>query len=262
VLALVDALSAAAGGPLPALAPVSFAAGVPFATHVPIGWQVIAWLGNACYFSRFLLQWIASERAGRTEVPRSFWWLSVVGSILVGLYTWRIGQPVLLLSYLLVLAIYVRNLFLRGAREGRRPPSLVLMLGIGLLAWVVVFGFGMRDLERPQGDRLYWTIIAVLGMAIWNSRFIVQWLKSERRGVAYFPKTFWWLSLVGNTLVLAYVIHLGDTALIAGFAIGPLVQVRNLMIAYRERRIAAGTGPLPPVELPADIVAEGAAPLE
>jgi len=220
-------------GPLSASAPA------------PLGWQVVVWLGNACYFARFLFQWIASERAGRTEVPRVFWWLSVSGSILVGLYTWRIGQPILLLSYLLVLVIYVRNLFLRGGRTDHRPPSLGFMLALGLLAWAVVVGFGMRDLELPQGERLYWSVIAIVGMAIWNSRFIVQWLKSERRGVSYFPKTFWWLSLVGNTLVLAYVIHLRDVALIAGFSIGPIVQIRNLMIAYRAPRSSARRGMFP-----------------
>ena len=243
----------------------TYAAAGPFpsAEPAPFAWQAVVWVGNACYFSRFLLQWIASERAGRTEVPRVFWWLSVLGSVLVGLYTWRIGQPILLLSYVLVLAIYVRNLFLRGARTDRRPPSLLFVLLLGLVAWGVVVGFGMRGLERPQGDRLYWTVIAVVGMAIWNSRFIVQWLKSERRGVSYFPKTFWWLSLIGNTLVLAYVIHLRDTALIAGFAIGPVVQVRNLMIAYRARRPGAPTDPLVvPTEPGAQIGAECAAPLD
>ncbi len=250
MFALVDATSAAAG-PLTAGAPA------------PVAWQVVVWVGNACYFARFLCQWIASERAGRTEVPRAFWWLSVAGSILVGLYTWRIGQPILLLSYLLVLTIYVRNLFLRGTRTNHRPPSLAFVLILGLVAWAVVVGFGMGNLERPKGDRLYWTIIAVFGMAIWNSRFIVQWLKSERRGVSYFPKTFWWLSLVGNTLVLAYVIHLRDTALIAGYSIGPIVQVRNLMIAYRARRPEAPPGrSSATTEVGAGIGAECAAPLD
>jgi lipid-A-disaccharide synthase-like uncharacterized protein len=250
VFALVDASSAAAG-------PLTGGDPAPFA------WQVVVWVGNACYFSRFLCQWIASERSGRTEVPRVFWWLSVVGSILVGLYTWRIGQPILLLSYLLVLTIYVRNLFLSSARKNHRPPSLAFVLILGLVAWAVVVGFGMRGLERPKGDRLYWTIIAVLGMGIWNSRFIVQWLKSERRGVSYFPKTFWWLSLVGNTLVLAYVIHLRDTALIAGYSIGPIVQVRNLMIAYRARRpVGPADEPSAATERGTEIGAECAAPLD
>lgn len=228
-----------------AAAPAAVALSLPAAASAPLGWQAVAWLGNACYFARFFCQWLASERAGRTCVPRVFWWLSVLGSVLIGLYTWRIGEPILLLSYLLVLAIYVRNLFLHRAREPRRPLSITWLLALGLLAWAVVVGLGMQDLELPTGERLHWAVIAVLGMAIWNSRFIVQWLKSERRGVAYFPKTFWWLSLVGNALVLAYVTHLGDTALIAGFAIGPIVQVRNLMIAYRAPRATASEAILP-----------------
>lgn len=202
-------------------------------------YEALIWIGNVCYFSRFLIQWLASERSGRTEAPRIFWWLSVLGSVFAGLYTWVIGEPVLMLSYMLVLAIYVRNLSLREGRRPRKPPSLAPTLGGALLAWGAVVWFGMRDLEVPAGEKRIWAVIAVVGTAIWSSRFVVQWLKSERRGVAYFPKTFWWLSLVGNVLLLVYVIHLGNTGLIAGLAIGPIVQVRNLMIAYRPRRPAA-----------------------
>ena len=79
-----------------------------------------------------------------------------------------------------------------------------------------------------------WHVLGGAAQLAFASRFIVQWLTSERRGEAYFPRVFWWLSLAGNSLLLAYVIHLGDTPLIAGYSIGPLVQVRNLMIAYRK----------------------------
>lgn len=217
--------------------------------------EALIWVGNACYFSRFLIQWIASERAGRTEAPRIFWWLSVLGSVFAGLYTWVIGEPVLLLSYVLVLAIYVRNLSLREGRPAKPRTSLVPTLALALVAWGLVVWFGMRDLEVPAGERRAWAVVAVIGTAIWSSRFVVQWLKSERRGVAYFPKTFWWLSLVGNTLLLAYVIHLGNAGLIAGLAIGPVVQVRNLMIAYRAPRGAAV--PAPADEVEASALAEG-----
>jgi lipid-A-disaccharide synthase-like uncharacterized protein len=46
-----------------------------------IGWLVLGLAGQAAFFSRFLLQWIASERAGRSHVPVSFWWFSIVGSL-------------------------------------------------------------------------------------------------------------------------------------------------------------------------------------
>ncbi|MEZ6014905.1 MAG: lipid-A-disaccharide synthase N-terminal domain-containing protein [Planctomycetota bacterium] len=196
--------------------------------------QVLAWIGNACYFSRFLIQWFKSERSGRTEAPRIFWWLSVFGAVLLATYTWLIGEPILMLSYLLVLGIYVRNLSLGRGASDRKPASLVWTIVIAIAGWGLVVGTNLSHLKVPVGDQRYWTVVAMLGTAIWSSRFIVQWLTSERRGEAYFPRVFWWLSLAGNSLLLAYVIHLGDTPLIAGYSIGPLVQVRNLMIAYRK----------------------------
>ena len=190
-------------------------------------WLAVGGLGNACYFSRSLVQWVASERAGRTAAPRLFWWLSAAGSVLVGAYTWRIGQPVLLLSYLLVLAIYVRNLCLRG--RGRRPPPALAFLALGLCAWL---GLSASALNTAEDSRA-WTILAGVGAAIWSSRFVVQWVSSERRGESHFPLLFWWLSLVGNSLMLAYAIHLRDAVLVAGLAVGPFAQVRNLMLAWR-----------------------------
>lgn len=209
---------------------------VPRLTHGL--WELLIWVGNACYFSRFLVQWIASERSGRTEAPRSFWWLSVFGSIFVGAYTWVIGEPVLMLGYVLVLGIYVRNLTLRSARPGHKPPSVLWTLLIAVTAWALVVGFGMRDMRLPTGENRGWAVVAIVGAAIWSSRFIVQWWKSERRGVAYFPRTFWWLSLAGNGFLLAYAVHIGNVGLSVGLSVGPFVQVRNLMIAYRAPRAA------------------------
>ena len=53
---------------------------------------VCGWLGQACFFTRFLLQWAASERARRSVVPRAFWWLSLAGAALMSGYaSWRRG---------------------------------------------------------------------------------------------------------------------------------------------------------------------------
>ena len=45
-------------------------------------WLVIGFLGQACFFSRFLVQWIASERKGESVVPVVFWILSLAGGAL------------------------------------------------------------------------------------------------------------------------------------------------------------------------------------
>src|SRR5258708_16614728 len=49
-------------------------------------WKVIGWLGNAVFFSRFFVQWYATEKLKRVVVPTAFWWLSLVGSLLLLCY--------------------------------------------------------------------------------------------------------------------------------------------------------------------------------
>ncbi len=43
-------------------------------------WKLIGWLGNLVFFSRFFVQWYATERLKKVVVPPAFWWLSLVGS--------------------------------------------------------------------------------------------------------------------------------------------------------------------------------------
>ena len=75
-----------------------------------------------------------------------------------------------------------------------------------------------------------WLTIGIVGQTLWTARFLVQWWSTERAGASHFPRLFWWLSLSGNALLLAYAIHLRDAVYIAGFVPGPIVQIRNLML--------------------------------
>ena len=53
-------------------------------------WILLGLAGQAAFFSRFLVQWIASERVGRSVVPVAFWYLSLVGSATLFVYARRI----------------------------------------------------------------------------------------------------------------------------------------------------------------------------
>jgi lipid-A-disaccharide synthase-like uncharacterized protein len=83
-------------------------------------WLLIGFAGNALFFSRFLVQWIASERAGRSYVPIAFWWLSIAGSLVLLVYAIHRRDPVFTLAFLPNCVVYVRNLMLiRKERRAR-----------------------------------------------------------------------------------------------------------------------------------------------
>ena len=197
---------------------------------------VLAAVGQTCYFARFLIQWVASERAGESVLPRIFWWLSLAGSLTVGAYTAYLGRWVLLAGYVLNTGIYLRNLSLRGRGMRARWAGPVALLAILVLLVVAA------ETEASQGAQAPWLEIALLGQSLWCSRFVVQWWASERTGQSHFPLAFWWLSLLGNSLLLAYAVHLGYAILIAAYLPGPFVQVRNLVLELRRRRALGAEG--------------------
>lgn len=78
-----------------------------------------------------------------------------------------------------------------------------------------------------------WIAIGFLGQGLFFGRWIVQWLASERSASSKVPISFWYLSLVGGLITLAYAIYRKDPVFIAGQSIGAVVYVRNLMLIYR-----------------------------
>ena len=74
--------------------------------------QVFGLLGNTCFGSRFLVQWIQSERAGKSIVPEIFWYLSLGGSIILLIYFFQRGSIIGVLAYLPNFVPYTRNLML------------------------------------------------------------------------------------------------------------------------------------------------------
>ena len=80
-----------------------------------------------------------------------------------------------------------------------------------------------------------WLTIGFLGQALFTSRFIVQWFKSEIVGKSVIPLAFWWFSVGGGVVLLAYAIHKMDPVFIVGQAGGLGVYARNLYLIFREK---------------------------
>lgn len=85
-----------------------------------IGFGLIA---QTVFAARFIVQWVASERAGRSVIPLAFWFLSLIGSAMLLVYAIYRRDPVFILGQAPNLVIYMRNLHLRyrEKREGSEP---------------------------------------------------------------------------------------------------------------------------------------------
>ena len=82
-------------------------------------WLAVGLAGQALFTARFLLQWLASERAKRSVVPLSFWYCSLGGGLILLLYALYKRDPVFILGQVGGVFIYARNLFfVRRARSG------------------------------------------------------------------------------------------------------------------------------------------------
>ena len=83
-------------------------------------WLVIGFVGQALFFSRFLVQWIASERQGQSVVPRSFWFLSIAGSLLLFSYALFRRDAVFIVGQSVGIFVYSRNLWFIYAGAGAK----------------------------------------------------------------------------------------------------------------------------------------------
>ncbi len=73
-------------------------------------WVALGFVAQLMFSMRFILQWIASERAGRSVVPVAFWLFSVVGGALLLVYALYRKDPVFIAGQAMGLLIYLRNL--------------------------------------------------------------------------------------------------------------------------------------------------------
>ena len=85
-----------------------------------------------------------------------------------------------------------------------------------------------------------WLGIGLFGQAMFSSRFLIQWIASERRRQSVIPVPFWYFSIAGGLTLLAYAIYRLDPVFIVGQSAGVFVYVRNLYFIRRH--------PAPPLQ--------------
>ena len=89
-------------------------------------------------------------------------------------------------------------------------------------------------LDNLNNIEILFLSIGFIGQGFFASRFIFQWIYSERKGESSIPLIFWYLSIFGGIGLLTYAIFRKDPVIISGQLFGLLIYTRNLILIYRK----------------------------
>ncbi len=219
------------------------------ATGFDFGWYAVGITAACLFYGRFYLQWIASERRGRSVVPTAFWYLSAPGSFLLLCYAaFYKGSPIGALSHSFNTVIYARNLVHiwreKGVLSRRRywlahlgaGATVTFALTLLCLTWLGLW----REAQAARDDVRLWTWIAVgvAGQGLFACRFLLQWAVTEARGKSVVPGAFWYISLVAAVLLMSS--HLNrpepEWVFVCGLASTLPIYLRNIWMLRKHHQ--------------------------
>ena len=94
----------------------------------------------------------------------------------------------------------------------------------------------LLGLSNLSFNEFLWVAFGTIGQLVFFSRWIIQWLSSEKNQTSIIPVPFWWCSLAGGLITLIYAKHIGSFPFMLAQGVGIIVYSRNLILIYREKR--------------------------
>lgn len=199
----------------------------------------IGLLAQGFFSARILVQWIMSERARKVLSPSVFWILSIAGSYLLCIYGWLRQDFAIVLGQFISYYVYIWNLRIKGIWTNVPPVFRYVLIFTPLVA----IGLVMGDVQNFINTFIFnekvpmWLLIfGSAGQIIFTLRFLYQWYYSKKAGESELPPGFWWLSLLGSTIIVSYAVFRVDPVLILGQSFGLVAYSRNLWIGYKQRK--------------------------
>ncbi len=97
---------------------------------------------------------------------------------------------------------------------------------VGLMGWM-----GVANMTEA-----IWVAVGLFGQILFFMRFLIQWIASEKEKRSVVPTSFWWFSIGGAAILLAYAIYRADPVFILGQSLGFFIYARNLFLIRAEKR--------------------------
>lgn len=214
----------------------------------------LGFLSSLAFTLRFLFQWIYSEKIKESAVTTGFWQLSIAGNIFLFLHSFIQIQFHVCVVQACNAVIAWRNLNLMNPKRTQwKLVSVISMLAVAII--FSTLAFAVQGLVLDQSDAEWfrtpvlpwgskhgseiswlWHGIGSFGILLFNSRFWVQWWEAETSRKSYLSASFWWLSLIGSVLSLAYFARLGDVVNYIGPLFGLIPYIRNLMLIRQAKQ--------------------------
>jgi len=202
-------------------------------------WLLIGFFGQALFSTRFIIQWLASEKQKKSVVPTAFWYFSIAGSLTLLSYALYRRDPVFVAGQAFGVFIYLRNLYFIKPEIVKSLTLVIAVFFATLLSYLFSSGFvSPAHLKELRSNNSWqdsaWQVVGFIGQIMFSMRFILQWLASEKLKKSIMPVSFWYFSLFGSLTLLSYAIYQQDPVFIIGQSFGMVVYLRNLYFIFKK----------------------------
>lgn len=199
--------------------------------------HAIGYIAQGLFSSRFIIQWISSEKAGKVLAPTLFWQISLIASFMLIVYSILIKDMTILFGQALGYFVYIRNLRLQNSWRILPKYFRYFVLTVPFVALLVLlFGneYSFQKIWENQ-ESIAIVIWGTIGQLVFSCRFIYQWYYSEKVKKSVLPLGFWIISILGSLIISSYSIYLGLYPIVIGHLFGLIIYSRNIMIYFKNR---------------------------
>jgi len=194
--------------------------------------NLFGYIAQLAFGLRFFVQWLHAEREQKSVTPKSFWLLSIIGNILLYIYSMHQLQFAMSLMQSQNMILSLRNLNLQGPKEKQLPfISVVAALILSLVATYSYFSYFSFNWTLHFSSPVH--LFGSIGIACFGMRFWVQWWQQEQQKEGQLTESFWWISLVGAIISMLYFLILADWANFIGPFLSIIPYSRNLYFIRR-----------------------------